>query len=146
MTGNAAGNLLSGLAGNDTLYGGAGNDTLIGGLGADRLYGEAGADVIRYLSASEGGDTIYGFVPGEDAIELSAAGFGGGLSAGLLAANRFVTNTTGAANAARGQFIYETDAGKLWWDADGTGAGAKIAVATFAGKPMLEASDLHIIG
>ena len=69
------------------------------------------------------------------------------LAAGSLAtqAGRFAQNLTGAASGPGAQFIYETDAGSLWWDADGTGAGARVVVATFTGAPALTASDIVLV-
>jgi hypothetical protein len=59
-----------------------------------------------------------------------------------------VANTTGlsSAPAGTGQFIYETDAAKLWWDADGSGAGAATQIATFAAGTSLGSGDIHLIG
>ncbi|TPG57673.1 hypothetical protein EAH89_09575, partial [Roseomonas nepalensis] len=146
--GNDLDNVLRGLAGNDKLTGGAGNDTLVGGLGADTLEGGAGADVFRFDSLAEAGDRITEFAPGTDAIEVSVAGFGGKLALGMDVATRFVANTTGLATApaGTGQFVYETDAAKLWWDADGAGAAAPVTVATFAPGTTLHAGDIHLIG
>lgn len=45
----------------DTLRGGDGNDILIGGKGNDLLVGDNGADVFKFLSASDGTDTIKDF-------------------------------------------------------------------------------------
>jgi Ca2+-binding RTX toxin-like protein len=73
-----------GNAGNDRLYGLAGDDRIIGGTGADRMWGGADADTFVFRSLAEvngslygrGGnaapDEIYGFVRGEDRIDLSA--------------------------------------------------------------------------
>lgn len=143
MKGRDGDDLMLAGSGDDTLRGGDGNDTLVGGKGADEIRGGAGADVIRYMAAAEGGDLIRGFVVGEDRIEVSAAGFGGGLVAGVLAASRFVVG--GAADQAYGQFVFDTAERELWWDADGTGAGAAVMVADFAGKPALTAADITII-
>ena len=82
-------------------------------------------------------------------MQVSASGFGGGLVAGmnLAATGRFITNTSGVANSAAGigQFVYETDVGRLWWDADGTGAGARVSIATFTGLPAVTAADLIVL-
>jgi Ca2+-binding RTX toxin-like protein len=127
IVGNHGANLLSGGGGGDTIRGGAGDDTLAGGAGADLLSGGPGADVIRLAAAAEGGDELLGFDGRQDLVELSAAGFGGGLRAGmdLLADGRYVESIGNQATAApgTGQFILETGARLLWWDADGTGAG-----------------------
>ncbi len=147
LTGDAGANHLLGGAGNDLLNGGAGNDTLLGGLGADTLLGGAGNDVFRFNFANEGGDVLRSYVGAQDSIEISAAGFGGGLVAGqaLAAGGHYAANKAGAATAATGQFIYETDVKVLWWDADGTGAGAKVAIASFDGVTGWGASELIVI-
>lgn len=149
MLANDAGSLLAGLAGRDTLIGGAGEDVLAGGLGADRLTGGAGADHFRYGSAGEGGDSVTDFLPGSDVIEVSAAGFGGGLAASmdLLATGRFTSNTMGLSDApaGTGQFILEPDADQLWWDADGEGTAAAVRIALFAAGTSLAAGDLQVI-
>ena len=150
LIGNAQANLLDGLGGNDVLDGGLGADTLSGGAGADRLSGGAGADVFLFLSGLEISDTITDFRHGEDHIVISASGFatfpGSQLVADmdLDATGHFVTNQTGKANAARAQFIWQGDAGMLWFDADGTGAAKASLVATL-GHVDFTASDLVVI-
>jgi Ca2+-binding RTX toxin-like protein len=147
IIGNGAANLLDGLAGNDSLSGGSGNDIMRGNGGADTLTGGAGSDTFRFLSAGEANDVITDYVANADAIEVSAAGFGGGLLAGmnLTTSGRYISNLTGFANAERGQFIFELDARTLWWDVDGTGAGVRLAVASFTGLSSLSASELVVI-
>jgi Ca2+-binding RTX toxin-like protein len=147
MLGNSAANLLDGLGGNDSLSGGSGNDTVRGNGGADTLTGGAGSDTFRFLSADEANDIITDYASSADKIEVSAAGFGGGLLAGmnLTTSGRYLSNLTGLANAERGQFIFEMDARTLWWDVDGTGAGGRLAVASFTGLSSLVASELVVI-
>jgi Ca2+-binding RTX toxin-like protein len=154
LTGNEAANRLDGMKGNDTLLGGGGNDILLGGEGKDTLYGGdgddtldggAGADVFRYLTPTDGGDTIEGFVSGVDRLQISITGFGGGLSGSTLTAAQFTANSTGLATGAGGQFVYQTDAGMLWWDADGSGVGAQVSIGTFSSLPFLTASDFTLI-
>ena len=65
---------------------------------------------------------------------------------GAVAASKFVANTTGQATAAVGQFVFETDASRLWWDADGTGAQAGVVIADFTGLSTMVASDILLIG
>jgi Ca2+-binding RTX toxin-like protein len=147
--GNVGANRLDGGDGNDALYGGAGADTLIGGLGSDRLFGEAGADVFRFATASEGGDLIVAYNVPDDRIEVSAAGFGGGLSAGmdLLASGQYAEGLTGAANSAAGlgQFVFETDAMRIWWDADGVGGADEVLLASMTGLAGFGAGEFVII-
>lgn len=149
VTGTSGNDTLLGGAGADTLTGGAGNDLLIGGPGADRLDGGLGLDTFRFNAPGEGVDTINGYVIADDRIEVSAAGFGGGLLAGidLLATGRYVENTTGRATSAAGigQFIFETDAARLWWDADGAGGAAAVQVARLTGLTTLGAGEIVVI-
>ena len=165
LIGNAGTNLISGGAGddsligaggNDTLQGDAGQDSLVGGDGDDRLWGgaerdrltgEAGRDAFIFAAPAESGDVITDFVAGLDHLEVVAAGFGAGLAPAmnLAESGRFVANLSGAADRAFGQFIYETDAGRFWWDADGTGAGARTLVATLTGTPALTAADVWVV-
>lgn len=142
--GAGADDLAAGLS-TDTLLGGAGDDILSGGAGSDRLTGGSGLDQFRFTSSAEGTDTITDFTPADDTIVVSAAGFKGGLEVGVLPTNRFVANTTGQATADFGQFVYDTDAGKMWWDANGTAPGARLLIATLASKPAIDASDIVVI-
>ncbi len=149
LLGNQGNNLLRGMAGDDSLAGGVGADTLVGGLGADTLLGGADADIILYNSPNEGGDVIRGYVGAEDSIFVSAAGFGGGLVAGmnLVATGRYVANLTGDATApaGTGQFTYETDTRILRWDADGSGAGAAVVIATLLNPNAWSGSEIIVI-
>jgi len=131
---------LAGGAGNDSLTGDDGNDTLTGGAGNDTLTGSAGSDSFAFNNLSHGADTIADFVTGTDRILIEAAGFGGGLTAGALSSNQFVSGT--AALDADDRFIYS--AGSLFYDADGTGTTAQVQIATLTGAPALNAADILI--
>ena len=142
---------LFGNLGADRLSGGAGNDSLTGGEGADFLTGEAGVDTFIYNALSEGSmsEQIGDWQGGIDKLQIDASAFGGGLAAGALAANRLVIGTM--ANQAFGQFLYNNANGVLYWDADGTGAGAATAftrlfTTAFASPPAtLAAADFLIV-
>lgn len=75
LTGNAFVNALYGLGGSDQIFGGAGNDLLSGGAQGDLLDGGTGEDVFLYNATNEsagaGLDTLQGFEPGVDLINLS---------------------------------------------------------------------------
>jgi len=123
LAGNNAGNRLAGGAGDDVLLGRAGVDTLIGG---------AGADLFVFETAGGGNDRIRDFVLGQDRIGLFLDGFGD-IDAGNIA-SRFVTTAT-ATPAANGnaQILFDNaglGAGRLFFDADGNGAGAAVLFAT----------------
>ena len=145
---NTANVLLSGLHGADTMIGGAGNDVLIGGRGLDVLTGNGGGDVFRFLAPTDQADQITDFLQGgADRIQVSATGFGGGLAAGmnLAATGRFDTNLTGIASAAFGQFVFEIDTSRLWWDIDGTGPAVRNLIATLTGISLLDVSSMQVI-
>ena len=133
--------VLFGGEGDDGLDGGDGDDFLLGGSGSDVLTGGAGADVFDFQSASEGPDEITDFVSGTDKIQVSASGFGGGLIAG--GAVSLVSGTDPTASDASGQFLYDTDDGRLLWDADGTGSGDAVLVATLSNIPSLAGFGLQ---
>ena len=135
--------ILDGGGSNDTLRGGANNDDLIGGVGSDRLTGNGGSDRFMYFGLNQGGDTITDFTPGVDAIAISAAAFGAGLTVGTLAANRFVVGSS--ANDTGDRFIYNDNTNRLLFDADGSGSGNAITLATFSGNPTLSNTDIEII-
>ena len=49
------------------------------------------------------------------------------------------------ANAANGQFLYNTSNGALWWDDDGIGANAALQLATLTGAPVLTQNDFLLL-
>jgi Ca2+-binding RTX toxin-like protein len=134
--------VINGRGGADDLRGGDGNDRIEGGAGADTLLGEAGADRFVYRTAAEGGDTISDFVAGTDKIEVSAAGFGGGLTAG--GAVTLISGVNPVASGGSGVFLYSTTTGVLSWDADGAGGGAAVVLATLTGRPAIAAGDIVV--
>jgi VCBS repeat-containing protein len=153
LSGGAGDDEMSGGVGNDSLEGGDGEDSLDGGDGQDFLAGGPGSDVLTgggdidifdFRSPSHGPDEITDFVGGGDLIRVSASGFGGGLGAGGSVS--LISGTNPTASAASGQFLYDTDDGSLYWDADGTGGGGAVLVATFSNLPSLEASDFIVGG
>jgi Ca2+-binding RTX toxin-like protein len=150
LLGRDGDDLLRGGAGNDLLNGDAGADTLDGGEGPDTLNGGTGEDVFVFGVAPTVADRINDYAAGEDILVTLAAfdpGSAAGLSLGALSAQpgRFLANTSGIASTAEARFIYETDAGRLFFDADGNGAGAALLVVTLAGAPLLDATDIVIV-
>jgi Ca2+-binding RTX toxin-like protein len=158
---------MNGLGGNDTMWAAAGNDTLNGGAGNDYLGGEAGQD---WLYGAAGNDTLNGggdrdhfvfadmgaanadhvtnFAAAWDDLRFDSTAF-----AQLGAAGQFATGDArfyAAAGASGGhdaddRLIYDTSAGQLYYDADGSGAGAAQLVATLDGAPSLAATDITVI-
>ncbi len=123
-TGNELNNSLTGNSGNNRLSGLSGNDTLTGGAGADTfVFGQAGA--------TNGVDHVTDFQSGTDRLAFAASSY---FAAGhVLAAGEL--SLTGAAVGSNAQFVYDSGSHTLYWDADGAGAGAMIAVVVLNGAP-----------
>ncbi|WP_233271344.1 Calx-beta domain-containing protein [Microcystis aeruginosa] len=134
-----------GSSNDDIITGTLNNDILVGGLGNDTITGGAGSDRFTFNNRNEGIDTITDFLSSQgDKIALSAAGFGGGLAAGVaITAAQFVLGTT-ALNASN-RLIYNTITGGLFFDGDGTGTLAAIQIATLSSKPTLTVSDILVL-
>lgn len=148
LNGSGGNDTITGGGGNDVLTGGTGNDLLVGGAGNDVLTGNDGADAYRFTALSDRLDTINGFSGSSgDKIQISAVGFGGGLVAGTLTADRFrVGAGITAANTTNQRFIYNTTNGALFFDADGSlGGSAPLQIATLSGNPVLSNTNIVVI-
>jgi Ca2+-binding RTX toxin-like protein len=147
LTGSAGANILEGGAGNDVLNGGKGNDRICGGQGSDRLTGGAGEDTFVFASPLHGIDVVTDFRSGTDHLEISAAGFAGGLTAGAAANLLAVTSLSESALAdGLATFIFEragSAAGTLYWDA--TGGSLDDAVALASISTAIIAADLLVV-
>jgi hypothetical protein len=143
QTGTGAQNL-TGNALAQTLIGNAGDNLLDGGGGADALYGLGGADSFAFTTALGGGnaDLVVGFTHGTDRIALDDAIFAG-IGTATFNANAFATGTAAADGDDR--IVYDNLTGQLYYDADGSGAGAQVLFATLNGAPNLTASDFLVI-
>ena len=75
-----------------------------------------------------------------DTIRLESGIFINTLN-GALAASASVANTSCNAADARDRIIYETDAGKLLFDRDGTGGAAKMQFANIGANLAVTAAD-----
>jgi hypothetical protein len=131
----------------DRLRGNAGQNTLWGGWGSDWLTGGSGADAFVYTTPEEGMDRITDLAV-DDVFQISAAGFGGGLQAGvaLSEGSPAVTGTLVQGSTPVGtsaNFLYNR--GVLSFDPDGVGPQRAIAIAVLVGAPTLQASQLVIL-
>ena len=158
LTGNAGINTLTGTnyadtlignGGNDILLGGLGNDRLLGGLGKDTMTGGAGLDTFRLdttPNATSNLDTIADFNLADDTMELENGIFTALTATGTLNAAYFRSGA-GVITAADSNdyLIYNTTTGALYYDANGSTAGAAIQIATFTNKPVLTASDFLVV-
>lgn len=157
LIGGAGNDTLKGYAGADRLEGGTGRDSLIGGDGGDRLIGGAGhdtltggnhADVFVFntaLSGSTNVDRITDF-SGADRIELETDIFRA--IGSTLTASEFrviASGTSFASVDASDHLIYLKSTGRLYYDADGSGAGARVLFAQLAAGTTLALDDFLMI-
>ena len=143
-TGNTLNNLLIGNAAANILNGDAGDDILQGGLGDDVLNGGAGKDIFKLTNLSK--DTITDFSVDDDTIQLENSVFTQLTATGVLKAANFRIGT--AAIDANDYVIYDPGTGTLYYDADGSGAGAatQIAQITLVGVNLdLNRADFAVI-
>ncbi len=140
IAGNDAANVIDGAGGNDVLYGGLGHDTLIGGAGSDSFV------LNTALNSTTNVDRIADFNVAADTIRLDNAVMAGlGLATGALAAGKFWKSTSGLAHDADDRIIYETDTGKLFYDANGNASGGAVLIATLAANLALTNADFVVI-
>jgi Ca2+-binding RTX toxin-like protein len=131
----------------DTLLGGTGNDLLDGGLGADILAGGAGEDSFRFSTTLGNGnvDRITDFNVARDTILLDNLIFTEAGSDGPVALGAFFKSAAGVAHDSDDRVIYDTDSGRLYYDADGTGQDTAIQFARLNAHLNLTAADFTII-
>ncbi|MCC5660130.1 calcium-binding protein [Nostoc sp. XA010] len=129
----------------DLIVGSNGNDTLSGGYGGnDSLIGGDGTDTFAFNSFNEGIDRLYDFNATNELIQISAAGFGGGLSSGTLSANQFTLGTSATTNTQR--FIYNSATGGLFFDLDGSASGfTQVQFAELSGGVALTKNNFVVV-
>ncbi|SDY83501.1 M10 family metallopeptidase C-terminal domain-containing protein [Nitrosomonas sp. Nm33] len=151
LTGNSAANQLNGGAGNDTLNGGGGNDTLNGGRGNDKLNsgtgtntltGGSGKDIFKFTTAGHI-DKITDFSVVDDTIQLDKNVFTSLTSTRVLAANQFRIGSH--ASDANDYIIYNNATGALLYDADGSGVGIAVQIATVGVGLSMTNADIVVI-
>jgi Ca2+-binding RTX toxin-like protein len=129
--------------GNDFVYGGDGDDNLNGGLGQDTLTGGDGADDFIFntkLSASNA-DIILDFDDSVDTIQLDDAIFkklknDADLSDNIVVGTRAIDRND--------YLIYNDITDVLYYDADGSGTGAQVAISVVT-IGSVDASDFVVI-
>lgn len=147
MRGGGGNDDLDGGNGSDRMGGSTGDDHLDGGRGHDVLAGGQGADVFHFDCLSDrDSDRIRDFSTAEDSISLDSTvftAFGG--ATGAVGAGTFVANAGGTALDADDFLVYETDTGKLFYDADGNGDGAAIEIAVLGTDLALTNAHFHLV-
>lgn len=149
LSGNELAQSIFGNAGVNAIKGGGGNDLLNGFRGNDVLTGGAGNDHFVFsttLNASTNVDRITDFNVSADTIRLDNAVMAElGADLGRLDADKFRANAAGEALDAGDRVIYETDTGKLFYDANGNAAGGRTHFATLAPNLALTYADFLVI-
>jgi Ca2+-binding RTX toxin-like protein len=139
--GNNGANTFDGRGGNDTLSGGGGNDTLTGGTGNDFF-------VFDTAPGATNVERITDFSSAPDQLQFENAIFTAIGGAGTFAAGdgRFWA-AAGATSGhdANDRVVYNVSTGSLYYDADGSGGGAAVLVATFQANPTIAATDITVI-
>jgi Ca2+-binding RTX toxin-like protein len=133
---------LVGGSGDDAIDGGSGNDTIVSGAGKDKVTGGSGSDRFVFDNLASGGvDTINDFNAAEDELWFDESVF---LSlAGGISADELVFAVKPVAGDANDFLLLDSAGGKLYYDADGNGAGAAILIATVKGSLTgLDADEL----
>lgn len=143
--GNGGDALFGGNNANDWLFGEGGVDYLSGGTFDDLLSGGANNDTYAFTSwVGNGFDQILDFVSGQDKFQLIGSGFGLAPGAAIVNGVNFIAGASPFATSAQGTVLYATGLGILYYDPDGSGAGAAIALAQITGAPLVTASDFIV--
>jgi Ca2+-binding RTX toxin-like protein len=149
ITGTAGGVTVSGNFMSNTIIGNDASNIIRARDGNDTLTGRGGSDFFDFTTAPSAGnaDTITDFVSGTDRLRFEDAAHAGIGATGNWSATdgRFWASSTGTAHDATDRVVYNTSTGQLFYDADGSGAGAAVLVATLQGAPSLAATDITVI-
>ncbi|MBW9053610.1 calcium-binding protein [Rhizobium mesosinicum] len=137
LTGNIASNMLSGGTGNDQLIGGKGNDILNGGAGADHFVFDFKPSTYNNI------DKIEDFAESaSDKIVLDHEIFTA-IDPSNFSERNFVLGTK--ALDSNDRLIYDQTTGKLFYDADGSGGGAAVQIATLSNLAALHYDDFLFV-
>ena len=153
ITGSAAANTITGTANADNIVAGGGADTIKGGAGADTINLADGSSIADgdlidtvILDQTASADTISNF-GATDVIQLSKAVYAAlGTTGAALTAAEFVSGAGVVAGLdGDDRIAYNTTNGNVYYDADGSGVGAAVLIATLSGAPTVSASNFYII-
>ena len=145
LYGDAGNDTLDGGLKNDVLSGDAGNDWLSGGMGYDRLIGGSGADTFAIMAPGDQADTVADFSHLEgDRIVLNSSAFGG-LDDQFREGDFLIQSDAPKATSSDPWLLYNTTTGNLNYDADGSGAGTPVLIATLENSPGLYPNDFAFL-
>jgi VCBS repeat-containing protein len=152
LMGDSGKDVIKGGSGDDTVHGGAGNDTLWGGLGNDRLYGGLGKDIFVFdtkANTRTNTDKLFDFSVRDDAIWLDNKVFtklgrsGSETKPFQLKKDVFVKGAK--AKDKNDHLIYDNKKGVLLYDADGSGKGQAVVIATLSKNLKITEKDFFVI-
>ena len=89
---------------------------------------------------ANGVDTVTDYVHGTDSLWFNGVDYGVAVG-GTLPGNMLTDGA--AAVGTHAQFIWDASSHTLYWDDDGMGSDAAVAIATFTGVTTLDVSDFH---
>ena len=129
ITGSLGRDSLISTGGQNTIKGGGDTGNFFsGGPGADLMIGGAGPDTFVFDNPEDGEDTLVDFDV-NDLILISADGFGGNLTPGVISPEQFVIADSGSTEDHRFILQPESDGGILFYDPDGDGPQPQIPLA-----------------
>jgi Ca2+-binding RTX toxin-like protein len=133
------------LAGIEQVIGSAFDDRLTGSGMADTLAGGAGKDTFVFKTAlgASNVDTLVGFSAADDTIALSRSIFTK-LAAGAFTSGAF-KDLAKARIDADDRVLYDSKAGALLYDADGSGSGVAVKFAVLDNKAKLTHDDFFVV-
>ncbi|MBM1174809.1 hypothetical protein [Microvirga arabica] len=152
LTGSAGADVLKGGTGKDTFSGGAGNGTVWGGAGNDALKGDGGRDVFVFATkanAKTNKDKILDFKVKDDSFWLDNAVFtklgkkGTEATPAQLKKDFFTVGSK--AKDKNDYIVYDKAKGVLFYDADGSGKGKQVEIATLSKKLAMTHKDFFVI-
>lgn len=146
IEGNAGNDRIEGGKGNDWLEGGSGNDILIGGTGQDILLGGTGRDQFVFDNLAQGGaDVVQDFSSAQDDSIVLLSSVFTSLSKGALSSQYFVSGDHASAKDSNDFLILDTASKQLYYDADGNGSKAAVAIAHFDDLDQLTSQNIYVV-
>ncbi|OYU39566.1 MAG: hypothetical protein CFE33_09330 [Pseudorhodobacter sp. PARRP1] len=127
-------------SGNDTLKGNRFDNYIEGGQGADIMTGGGGLDSFGWWETAQlgQGDRVTDFNINQDRFEFEVAGFQN------MTTTLSLVNGTAATTVGLGTFVFNTVNDTLYWDADGAGGAAALAVVQLNNISNLSASNFDL--
>jgi Ca2+-binding RTX toxin-like protein len=152
LTGSETSNTISGNAGANSLNGQGGHDTLFGGAGKDVLNGGAGKDVFAFdtkANKKTNLDKVADYSVKDDTIWLenkvfTKLGKKGSISTPAKLGKAFLVISDKAKDK-DDYLIYDKKKGVLYYDADGSGKGKAVEIATLTKNLKMTAADFFVI-